>query len=185
MTMFSLERITRQNALTFRDVRLQALQDTPSAFGSTYAKESRLTDDYWLERAAQWNGGSSTAFLAMDDTTPCGITGCFLNRDNALQAHLVSMWVSPSHRRDGIGRLLVNAVVDWACSQKVETLYLTVTNTNESAIKFTKVSTFHSRAELNRILMIQTYLSMKWRDASNRSIDLGFARVWIFRDVGR
>ena len=48
--MVSLEQITRQNALTFRDIRLQALQDTPSAFGSTYAKESRLTGDDWLER---------------------------------------------------------------------------------------------------------------------------------------
>lgn len=42
--MITIEPITPQTALTFKAARLRALQDTPSAFGSTYAKESQLTD---------------------------------------------------------------------------------------------------------------------------------------------
>ena len=39
--MISLESVTPQNAMTYKAVRLEALQDTPSAFSSTYAKESQ------------------------------------------------------------------------------------------------------------------------------------------------
>ena len=35
--MISIEPITRENALVFRNTRPRALQDTPAAFGSTYA----------------------------------------------------------------------------------------------------------------------------------------------------
>jgi ribosomal protein S18 acetylase RimI-like enzyme len=46
------------------------------------------------------------------------------------------MWVAPTHRRQGIGQTLVEAVVTWARSRKIRTLLLLVTSNNESAIKF-------------------------------------------------
>jgi len=65
--MITLELITQQNAMIFKDVRLRALQDTPSAFGSTYAKESQLTDADWVKRAAQWTSERSAGYLAMSE----------------------------------------------------------------------------------------------------------------------
>ena len=134
--MATLDPITQQNALLFKEVRLRALQDAPSAFGSTYGKESQLTDDDWIQRAAQWNGEKSAAYLAIDAETPCGIIGGFIDRDDITQAHIVSMWVSPSHRRLGIGRLLVDAVIDWARTRDVCSLKLMVTSNNDPAIRF-------------------------------------------------
>ena len=112
--MIALEPITPQNAMIFKDVRLRALRDTPNAFGSTYAKESQLSDADWIKRAAQWNSERSAAFVAMDGDTACGIVGSFLDQDDATRAHLVSMWTAPTHRHRGIGRLLVNEVLGWA-----------------------------------------------------------------------
>ena len=103
--MLALEPITPQNAMIFKAVRLRALQDTPSAFGSTYAKESQFTDADWIKRAVQWNGDRSAAFLAMDVHTACGIVGSFLDQDDATRAHLGSMWTAPMHRHRSIGRL--------------------------------------------------------------------------------
>ncbi len=134
--MFALEPITPQNAMIFKAVRLQALQDTPTAFGSTYAKESQLTDADWIKRAVQWNGETSAAFLAMDGHTACGIVGTFLDQDDATRAHLGSMWTAPTHRHRGIGRLLVNEVLGWARLRKARTLQLMVTSNNEPAILF-------------------------------------------------
>jgi ribosomal protein S18 acetylase RimI-like enzyme len=135
-TVISLEPITGQNAMVFKDVRLCALQDTPSAFGSTYAKESLFSHKDWVKRAAQWTSEISVAYIAMDDGTPCGIVGGFIDKDDATIAHLVSMWVAPSHRRQGVGQFLVSAIFDWAQTRGAHTLLLTVTCNNTPAIKF-------------------------------------------------
>ena len=134
--MITLEPITQQNAMFFREVRLRALQDTPTAFGSTYAKESNFTDAEWVRRAAQWNGERSCAYLAMDERTPCGILGGFLEQEDASRAGLISMWVSPSHRRQGVGALLVNALFSWARTRGARVMQLMVTCNNDAAIKF-------------------------------------------------
>src|ERR1700750_363750 len=97
--MVTIEPITIQNVSIFKDVRLRALQDTPSAFGSTYARESHLTDAEWIERAVRWNGEKGIGFLAVDDGAACGIAGSFLDENDATRALLISMWTSPTHRR--------------------------------------------------------------------------------------
>ena len=132
----SIEPITRRNALVFKNVRLRALQDAPTAFGSTYAQAVRLADDDWRRRADEWNGERSASFLAMDAASPCGMVGCFLDREDSARAHLVAMWVAPAHRRAGVGRELVGAVLDWARGHGVDDVRLTVTSSNDAAIGF-------------------------------------------------
>jgi len=134
--MIILEPITARNALLFKDVRLRALQDSPTAFSSTYAEESLLTDTDWVKRAAQWNSEKSIGYLAMDARISCGIASGLLDQVDATRAHLLSMWVAPTHRRQGVGRTLVEAIVTWARTQNLRTLLLLVTSNNEGAIKF-------------------------------------------------
>ena len=134
--MIALERITPQNASIFKAVRLRALQDTPSAFGSTYAKESQFPNSEWVKRASNMNGERSIGFMAMDRGAACGIAACFLDQTDATHAHLISMWTAPSHRQQGIGRLLVNEILAWARERRVRTMRLLVTSNNETAIKF-------------------------------------------------
>ncbi len=134
--MITLELITPRNAMVFKDVRLRALQDTPTAFSSTYAEEFKVTDADWVKRAEQWSSEKSVGYLAMDAHAPCGITSGLLDQDNATRAHLLSMWVAPTHRRVGIGRTLVEAVVAWARTKNARTLLLLVTSNNDAAIEF-------------------------------------------------
>jgi ribosomal protein S18 acetylase RimI-like enzyme len=134
--MVILKPISPGSVAAFKAMRLAALRDTPLAFGSTYAKESLLSDADWDRRVAQWQGDRSACYLAWDGEEPCGIAAGFLDKDDARKAHLVSMWVAPSHRRRGIGRLLVNAVMDWARSHQAVTLRLAVTSCNDAAMCF-------------------------------------------------
>lgn len=76
------------------------------------------------------------AFLAFDADVPCGIVGCFLDREDPSRADLVSMWVAPTHRRSGVGRALVCAVVDWARTKEAGIVHLTVTCNNDTATMF-------------------------------------------------
>jgi ribosomal protein S18 acetylase RimI-like enzyme len=134
--MITLELVSAANAMIFKDVRLRALLDTPSAFSSTYTKESQLTDADWIARAAQWGGGRSTTYVALDEGGACGIASGMLDQSDASRAHLLSMWVAPAHRRLGVGRMLVEAVLAWALTNQVRTMQLLVTSNNEGALKF-------------------------------------------------
>jgi ribosomal protein S18 acetylase RimI-like enzyme len=134
--LVTIEPITTLNTSLFKAVRLRALQDSPHAFGSTYAKESQLSDAEWILRAERWSGESGIGFLAMDHGAPCGIAGSFLDQDDPTHAHLISMWTAPTHRQRGIGRLLVNAVLNWARSRNARALRLMVTGNNEPAMRF-------------------------------------------------
>ena len=134
--MVTIERITRENIELFKEVRLNALSESPSAFGSTYAREVAFTHTEWLARLERWNGAQGIGFLALDGGKGCGIAGALLDFEDPARAQLVSMWTAPTHRRHGVGQLLVGAVIDWAKSQKIKTLTLMVVSTNGPAIRF-------------------------------------------------
>jgi len=134
--MAILKPITPAAWANLKEVRLRALADTPFAFGSTFADESQLTDADWQERAVKWTSDRSAAYLAWDGDLPCGIAAGFLDLENRAIAHLVSMWVAPTHRRRGVGRLLVNNVIDWGRSRQAVSLNLMVTSCNCGAMRF-------------------------------------------------
>jgi ribosomal protein S18 acetylase RimI-like enzyme len=129
-----IERITPQTALVFKDVRLRALLDAPTAFSSTYAKESQFPDEEWMKRSVRWSSDGSVAYLAMDGVVGCGIIGAY--EENEQRAQVISMWVDPKFRRAGVGKALINAVVGWAGSRAMRELKLMVTSVNPGAIAF-------------------------------------------------
>jgi ribosomal protein S18 acetylase RimI-like enzyme len=128
--------ITPADAFVFKSVRLRALQDAPYAFGATYAAESQLADSEWLARVERMNGERGAGFLAMDGDTACGLAGSFLDENDCTQAQLISMWTAPSHQQQGVGRLLVDEVLNWARLRNARTLWLMVTSNNGPAIHF-------------------------------------------------
>jgi ribosomal protein S18 acetylase RimI-like enzyme len=133
--MIVIQPITVRSAALFKEVRLRALRDTPNAFGSTYERESQFPDEEWTARAARWNGEKGIGFLAMDGGG-CGIAGAFLDPNDPTRAQLISMWTAPAHRRQGVGRMLVEGVVAWARARGARTLLLMVTSINEPAMRF-------------------------------------------------
>ncbi len=134
--MITLEPITLQNIEIFKQIRLRALQDSPGAFGSTYARESEFSDVDWAQRVGRWNGDRGIGYVAMDGESACGIAGALLGDEDRSQAQLVSMWTAPTHRGRGLGRMLVEAVQAWAVKRGVEVLSLMVTSTNDGAMLF-------------------------------------------------
>jgi ribosomal protein S18 acetylase RimI-like enzyme len=136
--MIMIEPVSAQNILIYRDVRLCALQDTPGAFGSTYAREVQLTDADWMERSKRWDGVTGVLYLGMDSGVACGMAGSFLSPEDETRAQLISMWTAPSHRKQGVGRLLVNEILRWAAQRGGRILQLMVTSVNPTAIQFYK-----------------------------------------------
>ena len=134
--MIELMPVEIANLQLFKTVRLRALEESPSAFGSTYAREVQFDDEEWTKRALRWNGERGIGYLAVESGVGCGIAGALLDSFDESRADLVSMWTAPTHRRLGVGKLLVEAVMSWARQRGVGTLRLMVTSSNEAAIAF-------------------------------------------------
>jgi GNAT superfamily N-acetyltransferase len=111
--MLTLQRIAPENAPVYKTVRLRALQSDPTAFGSTYAREARLSDEEWRQRALRCSSDGSTGYLAFDGVIPCGLVVCFGDEQNAQCAHVISMWVDPAYRRAGVDTALIDTVKSW------------------------------------------------------------------------
>jgi ribosomal protein S18 acetylase RimI-like enzyme len=134
--MPTLEPLTPRLVQEYKSVRLRALKDTPTAFGSTYAKESTFSDSDWLRRVNTWNGPGGVCYLGMDAGAPCGIIAGYSNKGDPPKVYVASMWVAPTHRRSGLGTMLMDAVKSWAHTIGVSELYLMVTSNNLAAIRF-------------------------------------------------
>lgn len=134
--MIRLETISPENALVFKAVRLQALQDAPTAFGSTYAREAQLSDEEWHQRTLRWNGDGSIGYLAFDGDHCCGLVACYTAEQKSESAHVISMWVDPGSRRAGVGQALIQALIVWARGRQLGELRLTVTSVNKGAMSF-------------------------------------------------
>ena len=134
--MIAIERITLGSALVFKDVRLRALLEAPTAFSSTFAKESAFPDEEWKKRAMRWSSGPSAGFLAFDGDRGCGMVFSFAEELDPQRAQVVSMWVAPEVRREGVGRRLIETVVEWARGRRMRDVKLMVTSVNHGAIAF-------------------------------------------------
>jgi ribosomal protein S18 acetylase RimI-like enzyme len=134
--MAVLHAIRPQIASNYSEVRLRALRDSPSAFGSTYLRESHFSAEDWSRRAANLCTDRSVGYLAFDNGQYCGIAVSFLDEHDLATAQLLSMWVAPEYRRAGVGKVLVDAIAAWAAGRGARTLRLMVTSNNDSAMAF-------------------------------------------------
>jgi len=129
--MVLVREITADDWKLMRDVRLAALAEAPSAFGSTYAREADFTEERWRGRISE----RSVTFFAHEeraDVAPAGLVGVYVEDGDA---ELVSMWVRPSARGLGVGAALVEAAAAWAKTRDFGALFLWVTESNAPAVR--------------------------------------------------
>jgi ribosomal protein S18 acetylase RimI-like enzyme len=128
--MVMVREVTPDDWETLRGVRLAALREAPSAFGSTYAREASFTEEQWRGRISD----RSVTYVAYrpDNPEPAGLAGVYV-ADGV--ADVVSMWVRPSARGNGVGEALIDATADWAKARDHDSILLWVTESNTSARK--------------------------------------------------
>ena len=104
-----------------RAIRLEALADSPDAFGETYDECAAWSEETWAAKAREWN-----VYLAEVDDRVVGMARGETHDSQPDRRFLFAMYVSPSARGSGIAQSLVDAVSAWAWTQGVDALYLYV-----------------------------------------------------------
>jgi len=123
-----VERLQPGAGARWRSIRLQALDEAPSAFGTTYGEAVQWSGARWEAQVAEF-----ATFVAVVDGRDVGVARGAKHRSNELR-ELISMWSAPTARRQGIGAQLIDSVADWARSAGAGALVLDVVATNAPAI---------------------------------------------------
>jgi ribosomal protein S18 acetylase RimI-like enzyme len=124
-----IQRLSVDAGLRLRHIRLRALADAPDAFGSTYAEAVARPMATWSEQLE-----NIATFVAVKDGKDVGLVRCVGDAHLHDTAWLISMWVAPEARGQGIGDALVDAVIEYVRSTGSTRLLLDVADDNRQAI---------------------------------------------------
>src|SRR5579863_7874842 len=127
----SIRRCGADDWAALRAIRLEALADTPDAYGSTHEEVARWSD-------AQWKNAAATRlyYLAERDTHVVGMVSGGFNDGYPGTRWLYGMYVTPDERGTGTAALLVGAIAEWASAGGVDEIYLHVTDSVPRARAF-------------------------------------------------
>ena len=142
----SVHRCTHEDASSLRDLRLEALRDSPDAFGTTYEAASQWTLDEWAMMAGGWN-----FYLGDVDRHLAGMASGGSHDIHPGTLWLFAMYVSVYARGSGLAQELLDAVVTWARAEGGTVLYLHVSTRAPRARAFYEKVGFRSNGEVMRM----------------------------------
>jgi ribosomal protein S18 acetylase RimI-like enzyme len=129
--------LTSQDVNTYRDLRLQALRESPTAFNSSYEQEVGHPLTVFAARLHSDDDSANCIFGAIDDSNQLiGMLG-FSSESRPKRAHIGSLWsmyVLPEFRHRGVGATLLDEALFHARQLGVlRQIILTVTMNNLAA----------------------------------------------------
>ena len=136
-----IRRLTPADALLFRALRLRALREHPDAFTSSYEEDGGQPVEAAAARLAAhafwgaYQGAELYGFVGLE---------CEARAKNRHKAAVVGMYVAPELCGRGVGRALLQALLDHARAQGLQSLVLTVTEDNGHAQRLYQGAGFRS-----------------------------------------
>lgn len=121
----------------YREIRLEGLQTDPLAFGSSYEEEINFTETNWRNRInAMW--------FALVDGKIVGMIGLLTGANMSTRhcGQIISLWVKPTFRGQGIAKALVQKLQEIAPQHGLRKLSLQVATTQTNAIKLYEIMGF-------------------------------------------
>ncbi len=127
-----ISRLTPADWSKYRDLRLESLHEAPQAFLSTVEETEQSLTEEWQRKI------KNMFFAINDDDKVMGMIGGF-RQNKAKTNHtfkIVSFYVSPKYRGQGIGSQLLEEILNYARSLSgVTKIELSVATTQQAAVK--------------------------------------------------
>ncbi len=153
-------------------LRLQALQDDPLAFGTSYEEALDYADAVWTTRTkAAFERDCALALYAEVAGKLVGMAGAGWSdrRKTRHVAEVYAVYVKPNHRGKGIGAALVQGLLEeLKALPQIEKVKLGVTDSNEAAVALYRRLGFEIVGRARRALQVD-----------GRYNDLHYMELWL------
>ena len=135
--MIQIRRINRGEWEVYRNLRLQALKDSPAAFGSTYGEAIRRSPKSWQEQADSAAVGSERCtVVAFSEDVPIGMACVYKCGGSEEESDLLQVWVAPEFRGSGAAVSVIDELVAWCEQNGVMRIYAGVIESNRRVLSF-------------------------------------------------
>ena len=132
----TLRAATREDLNAFRELRLEALRDYPSFFGSEYEANKAQPEAFWVGRM-YLDSNDGKVFVAEVEGELVGLCGIMLGTSPKTR-HNGTIWgvyVKRNWQGQHIARELIELCANWGREHRVKLLKLAVVANNASAIR--------------------------------------------------
>ncbi|MDA0184830.1 GNAT family N-acetyltransferase [Solirubrobacter phytolaccae] len=117
-----------------REIRLRSLATDPEAFGATFEGDASRPADWWERGARHSEQGVQRTFVVVDEEDRwLGMALVRADDESPGDAVINAMWIAPEARRQGMGRALLEACVEWALERRFRAVNLAVRIINAPA----------------------------------------------------
>lgn len=163
--MITIRILKPTDAEAFRTVRLRALAEHPEAFASSVEETEWMTLEQFAQRLTG-DAADNVTFGAWNDDALCGMVN--IHRESPIKTrhrmHVGGMYVVPQVRGQGVGRQLIQAMIDHARSlSDVDHIILAVTVGNDAARRLYSQAGFVSWGIDPRYIRLEdTYYDIEW-----------------------
>jgi GNAT superfamily N-acetyltransferase len=134
--MHQARRLNLGEGQLYRNLRLEALRESPAAFLTTYQSALQRDDASWsLQADSAAQGNDRAIFIAME-ARPMGLAALYRDPADHSVGELLQMWVAPSHRRRGAATALLDFLMQWAARHAFTSIRAELTPGNLGARQF-------------------------------------------------
>jgi GNAT superfamily N-acetyltransferase len=156
---FKVRRAVIGDEAVLRELRVQALTDSPGAFSSTLERELARTTEDWR----RWMMPGVT-FLLEAEGEARGLVAGMRDANDAAVVHLMAMWVHPKYRGTGGADTLVESVKSWAGEVGAGEVRLNVVESNARAARCYEKAGFRSTGKKGVVEKTgDVEIEMSWR----------------------
>lgn len=141
----------------YKDLRLEALQNDPTAFATTHQEDLAIPPFEWQERLQSAQEGKSYMLFAEYEGKIIGMVGALLYQGKCVEhkATIVSMYLKPEYRGHGVAKKLMLAIMDrLQADEKIVHVQLTVNTQNTQAIKLYESIGFKKIGILEKLVIV-------------------------------
>ncbi|KKQ46169.1 MAG: Acetyltransferase [Candidatus Moranbacteria bacterium GW2011_GWC2_37_8] len=138
----------------YRTLRLEALRESPQAFGDCFVESALLSDEHWKE---EFENPKSFILVARDGGEPFAMAAAY-QEDGEKMKHIAYVWgvyVKKAYRGKGIGKQLMESLLDEiAAIGEIEKVDLNVNASQLSAVRLYERLGFAVAGTLHKELKI-------------------------------